>query len=75
METNATAAAPKASDNPSKLLHDYVTEAEVCAELGIHYRTLRRMPDGPPFVKIANQRRYPIDQFRRWVAKRVRRTA
>jgi hypothetical protein len=72
MNPHTTETALRASDTPKKLLHGYAEERDVATELGIHIRTLRRMPNGPPYVVVARKRRYPIELFQKWLAKRVR---
>jgi hypothetical protein len=70
-----TATAPKVPDKPSKpgLLEDCWNESEMCAQMdGIGLQTLRRMVNGPPYVKIRRRRHYPIDLAKKWLAKRVR---
>lgn len=74
MSTNQTEIAPR-TDKPRKLIQDYIEDHDAAAELDISVRTLRRIPDGPPFVIIGRKRRYPVEQFRKWIAKRVRISA
>jgi hypothetical protein len=61
---------PQVTEKPS-LLEDYADDVEVARALKIHVKTLRKMPDGPPFVEVARRRRYPKDLFKKWYAKRV----
>jgi hypothetical protein len=73
MEATAnTATAPKVRDKPG-LLDEFYDESEMCAMMDdISVQTLRRMPDGPPYVKIKRRRRYPIDLAKKWLARRVK---
>jgi hypothetical protein len=63
---------PRGKPAPGRLLGEHATEDEVAAEIGVKVRTLRGMPDGPPYVVLMRKRFYPVDQFRKWLSKRTR---
>jgi hypothetical protein len=57
-----------------RLLDGYITEAEFCAQIGVIDRTARKWRqsgEGPPFVKLGHGVFYPLEGFRKWLAKRV----
>jgi hypothetical protein len=69
----------KRKRRPAKrvLLDGYETVDEVCEELGITARTARKWRqtgEGPPWANIGATILYPVAEFHRWLAKRVRNT-
>jgi hypothetical protein len=73
MDTQAATAAQSANNPKRKvLLDDYIDEDEAAREIGCKPRTLRSIPDGPPYVILNKKRRYHIDGFRRWLGKRLK---
>jgi hypothetical protein len=74
MDTQTVTVA-QSTDDPKprkKLLAGYTPDDEAAAEIGCTVRTLRNMPDGPPYVVLNRKRFYPDDQFRKWLAKRLK---
>jgi hypothetical protein len=60
----------KATEAPSPLLQNYLTEERIAAEIGKGERTLRQMRQkrtGPPFVKFGQTILYPRDGFLAWL--------
>jgi hypothetical protein len=59
------------------LLEGYLIEDELCAELDVVPRTARKWRqtgEGPPWASIGATIVYPIANFHKWLAKRVRTT-
>jgi hypothetical protein len=64
---------PGAARVPPGVLDGYLHEIELSKELNVIVRTLRKWRqtgEGPPYVKIGITVYYPIDGFRKWLAKR-----
>jgi predicted site-specific integrase-resolvase len=61
---------------PDTILSDYLTEADLAADLGISKRTAKRWRDlgtGPAFCKIGSKVYYRADAVRQWLLDRERR--
>jgi hypothetical protein len=62
--------APAPDHTPSPLLSEYLTEAELAAELGRTVRTIARwraIGEGPRFLKIGRETRYRRESVRAWM--------
>jgi hypothetical protein len=68
----ATVAQPNGDPKKLRVLEDYISEADLAAEIGCTERTLRNMPDGPPYVVLNRKRIYPIPSAREWVKRRIK---
>jgi hypothetical protein len=58
---------------PSDVLADYVTRAQLAAELGIHERTLIRweaMGEAPPRTHVGRRAMYKRASVAAWLARR-----
>ncbi len=66
---------PARSAKAGSVLDDYITKAELCADLDCHPRTIARyekLPDGLPVTKIAGRNYYHVPSARAFVARRTR---
>ena len=60
----------------ANILAGYMSDKDLAKVRKMSERTLRlerQRGDGPPFAKIGSRIFYPIDDFRAWLASRVRR--
>jgi hypothetical protein len=61
-----------------RLLEGYLSDAELCEQLDIIDRTARRWRqtgEGPPYVKIGVSVFYPVEDFHKWLKKRIQQAA